>query len=668
MHAGGAIPKYSFMEVRTLLRPVRGLLVPLLHGLVLLLATESAMADSTWLYAVQLSASVQTNPASITLRWLPDPYGADHYEVSRKMKHETSWNPTVILPGDALSYTDETVSPGDTYEYRVRNQATLGYTGYGYICTGIEVPMVDHRGKVILIVAADTVGLASELARLETDLIGDGWTVARHDLDASATTASVKNLIVQDYQQSPEETKAVFLLGHVPIFKSGTLNYDSHGARPFPADGFYGDMDGDWKTGLTPEERPSFMPSEIELMVGRVDFSDMPGNGAPSPWANETELLRNYLNKDHAWRHKLLTVPRRALIANRAGDQGGLAYAATGYRNLSVMVGPQNIVEANVEDASPVTERWISRVTDGGWLWTYACGGGQDHVIGHMGTHGPYNEVWSTDVVGQDAKAVFSMFFGSHFGDWSRPDNVMRSALATSTGLSVCLAGLPHWHLHHSAMGEPIGYGVRLTMNNIDLYQSQVNALQRAVLINLLGDPTLRVDQVAPPRNLMASLAGGAVRLGWQASPDASAGYHVYRSAATNSPFTRLTTNPIRSTSFDDSTGASSASRTYMVRAVALETNYSGSYYNPSQGMFVTVQTGSEPTVIHLRAMASKGGLRLEWNSQVGGWYRVEARDGRSGTWSAISDPLKAISDSMTYVDPGFGAVPEGRWYRVKRE
>lgn len=667
MHGLGAIPLYSIMEVRLSSRPICGFMRMLLPGCWLCLVSLRAGADSTWLYAVQLSATVQTNPPAITLTWVPDPYGVDSYEVWRKLKHETTWSHRKTLPGSALSYNDQTVSSGVVYEYKVTKQAALGYTGYGYIASGIQVPMLDHRGKVILIVAADTVGLGSELARLETDLIGDGWTVARHDLDASATTASVKSLIVEDYQKGPQETQAVFLFGHVPIFKSGTLNYDSHGARPFPADGFYGDMDGNWGTSLAPEERPSYMPSEIELMVGRVDFSDMPGNGAPSPWPNETELLRNYLNKDHAWRHKLLAVPRRALIANRAGDQGGLAYAATGYRNLSVMVGPENIVEANVEDASPVAERWISRVTEGGWLWTYACGGGQDNVIGHMGTRGPYNEAWSTDVVGKDAQAVFSMLFGSHFGDWSRPDNVMRSMLATSTGLSVCLAGLPHWYMHHSAMGEPIGYGTRLTMNNTDLYESQVNALQRAVLINLLGDPTLRVDQLAPPVNLTATMAGGAVRLVWQASPDASAGYHVYRSGATNSPFTKLTLIPIRTTSYEDSTEAGSTSRTYMVRAVGLETYYSGSYYHPSQGAFVTVETGSQPAAIHLIANADHAGIELQWNTEIGRRYIVEARDGQLGTWSAISDPLMAASDSMTYVDAVNSAVP-GRWYRVRRE
>ena len=198
------------------------------------------------------------------------------------------------------------------------------------------------------------------------------------------------------------------------------------------------------------------------------------------------------------------------------------------------------------------------------------------------------------------------------------------------------------------------------------LYESQVNALQRAVLINLLGDPTLRVDQVAPPMNLTATIGGSSVRLNWHASPDATAGYHVYRSGGTNSPFTRLTTNPIRSTSYDF-TGAGSTSRTYMVRAVGLETYYSGSYYNPSQGAFVTLETGSQSAAIHLIANADHAGIELQWNTEIGRRYIVEARDGQLGTWSAISDPLNAASDSMTYVDAVNGAVP-GRWYRVKRE
>src|SRR6185436_3494357 len=104
----------------------------------------------------------------------------------------------------------------------------------------------------------------------------------------------------------PANVQAVFLFGHVPVLQSGNLNYDGHLARPMPADAYYGDVDGDWSGS------PDFIPSDVELMVGRVDLFNMPGAGAAIPWPNETELLRRYLNKDHDWRNKLINVPRRA--------------------------------------------------------------------------------------------------------------------------------------------------------------------------------------------------------------------------------------------------------------------------------------------------------------------------------------------------------------------
>src|SRR5207253_9321429 len=44
----------------------------------------------------------------------------------------------------------------------------------------------------------------------------------------------------------------------VPILQSGFINYDGHGPRPMPADGYYGDMNGDWSTS------PSTFPSTVE--------------------------------------------------------------------------------------------------------------------------------------------------------------------------------------------------------------------------------------------------------------------------------------------------------------------------------------------------------------------------------------------------------------------
>ena len=84
-----------------------------------LLARNLLQADDTWLYAVQISASIQTNPAHITLNWEPDHYGADSYTVFRKFKTDLTWGAGVSLPGTATRNTDFDVSAGNAYEYQI---------------------------------------------------------------------------------------------------------------------------------------------------------------------------------------------------------------------------------------------------------------------------------------------------------------------------------------------------------------------------------------------------------------------------------------------------------------------------------------------------------------------------------------------------------------------
>jgi hypothetical protein len=411
------------------MKPLRSPL--LLVAVATAFAAFTGFADDTFVYAVQVNASVQGSPPKLQLRWEPDPYGARSYTVSRKGRNAAAWGPGTVLPGNATGFTDGNVVVGGQYEYQVV-KAGQGYTGYGYVYAGINVPLRDKRGKVILIVANTyAAALAPELARLKSDLIGDGWQVVRHDVSPNDSAGKVRNLIIADYHADPLNVKALFLFGHVPIKRSGTLEYDGHGARPMPADAFYGDVNGDWS------RNPSYLPSDVELMVGRVDFFDMPGLAASTPWPSELEMLQNYLNKDHAWRHKLFTVPRQALMGNRVGDEGGLASAASGYRNFTPLVGPENIVEANVQDNAPPYERWIALLTAGRFLWAYGCGGGGSSSMSQLGTHGIYNDVWSSDIIEQDAQAVFSMLYGSHLGEWDVTDNIMR---AMTTSCAPCCA------------------------------------------------------------------------------------------------------------------------------------------------------------------------------------------------------------------------------------
>ena len=109
--------------------------------------------DSTWNYAVEINAAGQASPAQITLGWKQDTNGTTaSYAVYRKPPTATSWgNPLATLPGSSVSFTDASVVAGTVYEYQIVKDAP-GYKGYGYVQAGINVPLVDNRGKVVLVV------------------------------------------------------------------------------------------------------------------------------------------------------------------------------------------------------------------------------------------------------------------------------------------------------------------------------------------------------------------------------------------------------------------------------------------------------------------------------------------------------------------------------------
>src|SRR6185503_3941276 len=247
--------------------------------------------------------------------------------------------------------------------------------------------------------------LANELSRLEQDLIGDGWSVVRAGVSSTNTPIQVRSLIQSIYASDPANTKALLLLGHIPVFRCGNIDVDDHGPRAWPSDAFYGDVDGAWNN-------PDTIPSDVDLMVGRVDLSNMPAAGR-----SETELLRNYLNKDHNWRHGGIAVSRRGLIGNRIGDANGEAPAATGFRNFEPLLGPGNTVLANEQDRAPDAQRWGSMLAAGSYLWADACSAGNYTILSYMGVHGTYKDLWSSDVIQSDSKAVFFILYASWMSD-----------------------------------------------------------------------------------------------------------------------------------------------------------------------------------------------------------------------------------------------------------
>lgn len=549
-------------------------------------------------YAVQLSARVQTNPPQITLAWPADP-DATGYSLHRKGRDDTSWGAAVSLATNATSYVDSNVVAGQTYEYQVRKSAregTTSYTGVGYLLAGIEAPLVESRGKVVLLVdSTHAASLSNELARLQLDLIGDGWAVLRHDVSRASTPPQIKAIITNDYYADPQNVKAVFLFGHVPVPYSGSLCPDGHGDHcgAWPADVYYADVAGNWTDSTLNATNASrtenrnqpgdgkfdqtTFPATVKLQVGRVDLWNLPA--FPQ---TESELLRRYLNKHHQFRMGYVSFPRRGLVDDHFGTFNGEAFAVNGYRNFAPFFGHTNIF----------TGAWFSTLASNSYLWGYACGGGSYTSESGVGT--------TTSFVQTNTQIAFTMHFGSYFGDYDAQNNLMRAQLANAGGGLTCAwAGRPHWQFHQMALGETIGFSALMTQNYGGyglLYDN--NGYQRYVHVNLLGDPTLRLHIVRPPSALgIAPNPGGGRLLTWNPSPDAVLGYHVYGAPSADGPFDRLNPSLLAAPIFVD---AAAASAVYMVRAVKLETSASGTYYNASQGIFENVANAFSPPAIAL--------------------------------------------------------------------
>jgi len=569
---------------------------------------------------------------------------ASAYQIFRKSPVATTWTSLSSLAGNATGYTDSTAQVGQTYEYKVQRTASGSgepYVGNGFLQSAIDLPLIENRGRMVLVVdstmAAD---LAGELNRLVLDLVGDGWQVIRHDVERTATVASVKNLIKSAYNAAPTQVKAVMLFGRVPVPYSGNLMPDGHGEHKgaWPADLYYGDMDGSYtdstvnSTSAAREENRNvpgdvkFDASsivsvngklEVELAVGRVDMANL-----PSFSQSEKELLRNYLNKDHAYRHAKLSIEKRGIIDDNFGMSTGEAFAANGWRNFPPLVG----------SSMTTTGDWME-TTGSSALFGYGCG---------PGTYGSVGGVASTgDFAGNNLKIVFNLMIGSYFGDWDSGDNVLRAPLAGGThALASMWAGRPDWHLHPMAVGETLGYCARLTQNNTGVYTTGYGKSQ--VHIALMGDPTLRLYPVAPPSNLQsASGAGGGLVLNWQSSFEPVAGYHVYVADAVYGPYTRLNSSLLSSTTFTYS--GNSNGKTFMVRAVRRETSPSGTFYNASQGVFV-----GEGIVPSPDADTDSDGIPDSWELASG----LNASDPSDATSDADGDGASNLDEYSAGTDP----------------
>ncbi len=577
--------------------------------ILVVLSTSFGSAQTSKDYAVLVTATVQSSPTKITLHWPST--NASEVSIYRKAKSDKFFGVSLVnLPGNAIQFEDTNVEMGQEYEYQIK-QLKGGYVATGFIVSGIKVKPVENRGKLILLVDGLQVSaLSAELGILENDLEADGWSVVRHDIPSGKTAVEVRNIVINEYNSDPTAVKAVFIVGHVVVPYSGNLNPDGHSNHKgaWPSDVYYGEMNGNWTdtfvTNTTAAQTrnhnvpgdgkfdQTFVPGEVELQVGRVDFNDLPVFGE-----SETELLRRYLNKNHAYRTKQFVAEPRALIDDSFGGFNGEAFAASAWRSFAPMFGEDNIFELD----------YFSTMDNQSYLWSHGNGAGSFVSANGIGT--------STDFASSSLQSVFTMLFGSYFGDWNSENNLLRATIASGSTLTNVWSGRPHWQFHHMAMGENIGYSALWAYND---NQYTTNLGKRFVHIALMGDPSLRMHTIAPPTNLQITENGNNVDLTWTASADNVLGYHIYRKENSSGAYQRVAPDVISATFYTDVGVNAQTTYHYLVRAITLQETPSGSYYNLSQSDLGSVQTtsigltadaGIDKTITCTTAQVSLGGV-----------------------------------------------------------
>ncbi|NLF39678.1 hypothetical protein GX586_09550 [bacterium] len=638
-------------------------------------ARGAVVQDAT----VDLEASVSDAAPHITLKWSLRLSGTITAQtLYRRVHGETKWPQTNVLSTAATQFADATAVPGVRYEYWLhRTYNADPYSAYGHLFAGMNVPPVEARGTVVLLVDATlAAALTPDIQQLTGDLAGDGWQVIRHDVARSMAVTNVRELVRQDYLADSNAVKAVYVLGHVPVPYSGAIAPDGHGnhSGAWPADVYYAEMNGVWSDAVVSNVTASdarnrnvpgdgkfdqsSLPGDIELQIGRVDLYNM--TQYPNSSVSETDLMRRYLRRAHDYRTRrgmfAAEIPRRALIDDNFGFYGSSeGFANTAFRTAYAWGGRGAGAYYNGD--------WFATLGTGEYLFAYGCGAGSYTSATGVGNSGDFGA--------KPSKAVFTCLFGSYHGDWDYKDNLMRASLAAredSYTLSCAWAGRPQWFFHHMALGEPIGHSARVSQNNSYIGLLPAGSSYRQVHVALMGDPTLRLYPAQPPVNPRARGVAGAIELAWDAPDDTNIlGYYVYRAASITDAFVRVTNELLTVNACIDGAAGAGGAWTYMVRGVKLEHSAAGTFTNLSQGVFAAGVEGSgapfSPGALEIFAPSSSP-IHLAWqdNSDDETGFIIERATAPDGAFTAIGG---AGAGTNRYDDAGpltHGAV----WrYRV---
>ena len=526
--------------------------------------------------------------------------------VNRRAFGTYTWTEvaTALTPGTG-HWIDNSVAAGEIWEYQVRRHGTWSYQSVAYDAIGYTVACLNsdnaqnHRQMILLVANDVPTTLSAKYTQFKKELTADGWMINEllvpraSNWDSGNEVIAIRNQVASIYTNAPanDKPKALFILGHVPLPRSGSSNVtapDGHdqskGARG--CDAYYADVDGVFTDTATfnPGNLSSplainlpgdykwdqdFFPSDIEMAFGRIDFADITEISTP-----EFTLLENYFDRLSNYRN----VAAGADMGNKTAFFNGYDNSNDGsFRSLPNIAAPGECYQ-NV--AGTTHNQWVQ---ENGPFKIYMQNKFQPSITDWQ-TYGMDATVYSSD----------QSYWG--FGDVPQPaGNYGR--IRTLLGInSKCLIAL--WTttganiFHQACNGMALGVAMKEIMN----HSASNNYLEKApqqydtqdwwnrTHFAFYGDPTLTLYQVAPVSNVtLVENASNHAVLNWTASPDAEVlGYHVFKSDTEFGRYERISTSPIVETNYE--LPSYQTGNWYMVKPVKAFTSGCGTFLHPGIG------------------------------------------------------------------------------------
>jgi hypothetical protein len=528
--------------------------------------------------------------------------------ISRRPLNGNSWSIVASnLAPNTSSWVDTNVSIGNCWEYQIKRKNTWTYNSTNYDATGYTVGSVladnsTYQGQLILLVARNILdSIPLKYKRLKKELTAEGWFVKELIVDRASswdsgdTVVLIKNQINAIYNSAPsnDKPKCLFILGHVPMPRSGSTSVtapDMHdqnkGARG--CDGYYADIDGiftDTATynpgGLSSNfaiNMPGdfkwdqdFFPSDLELAFGRVDFADI-----TDFTLSEIQITERYLDRLSKYKN----VSTGFFMGDKSAFYLGFENSNDGsYRSLPSISKAANLFENTVGGVHP---QWVQ--TNGPFK-VYMQNRNVPEIT-EWNTYGMNATVFSSD----------QSYWG--FGDVPQNNYIYSRIRALLAAESKCLVTL--WTttgvniFHQAGTGQAFGLAIKEIMNHNATNQKIEKAPQmydtedwwNRTHFAYHGDPTIHLFQVYPPSQLSIIEQNGSAVLKWNAAADSEIlGYHIYESESEYGKFTRITSVLVSDTNFtllNHQTG-----NWYMVKAVKVKESGCGMFIQPSIGISV---------------------------------------------------------------------------------